>query len=74
MTAVIRQAIEWGAEGIELGQTSWELKMRLGATLTPRYLFFRHRGRAGQLALRALLPALFPERRFSARRVFRDDA
>jgi predicted N-acyltransferase len=70
---VIRQAIEWGAEGIELGQTSWELKQRLGATLTSRYLFFRHRGPIARPALRAALPALFPDRRFPRRRVFRDD-
>lgn len=71
VSEVVRQAIRWGSTSLELGQTSWELKLRLGARLTPRYLFLRHRNGLANRALRASLPLLFPERRFGSRRVFR---
>ncbi len=72
VTAVVAQAIRWRAESVELGQTSWALKGRLGGRLSPRYLYFRHRKPLGNRILRCSLPVLFPERPLPSRRVFRD--
>lgn len=71
VTGVIEQAIRWGAGSVELGQTSWALKGRLGAQPQPRHLFFRYRKPVGNTILRHALPHLFPERPLPARRVFR---
>jgi hypothetical protein len=71
VTAVVAQAIRWGARSLEMGQTSWELKRRLGARLSPRFLYLRHRKPLGNRVLRRALPYLFPQHAFSQRRVFR---
>lgn len=71
VTQVVAQAIRWGAESLEMGQTSWELKRRLGAHLSPRFLYFRYRRPLGNRILHRSLPYLFPERSFPQRRVFR---
>lgn len=39
---IVRSGIEQGAETIDLGQTAEWIKMRLGCTPVPRYLFARH--------------------------------
>jgi predicted N-acyltransferase len=73
VAAVIEQSIQWGAERLELGQTSWHLKMRLGAETTERRLYFRHVSPAWHRMLAVSLPFLFPDRRFPPRHVFRAD-
>jgi predicted N-acyltransferase len=70
VTAVVASAIERGAEALEMGQTSWALKQRLGAIPAARHLFARSRAPWLRTALRLAGGQLFPETRLSARRVF----
>jgi hypothetical protein len=65
-----------GAEGavhglLEMGQTSYELKSRLGAQASGRVMYLRHRGRLGQVLLRRFSRWLFPVASCPARRVFK---
>ena len=69
---VVAHAIAAGASAIELGQTSYERKARLGAVPTSRELFLRCRAPAGHALLRLASGLLFPEVQVRARRVFRD--
>jgi hypothetical protein len=74
VTGVVSQAIQWGADEVELGQTSWTLKTRFGAVPTSRHLFFKHAKPLGNRILGPVLPLLFPERSFPPRRVFSHEA
>jgi hypothetical protein len=69
---VVAEAIRDGAERVELGQTSYLLKGRLGGTFSPRSLFLRHRRPAVHRALRLAAPLLFPRSTPLSRRTFRD--
>lgn len=68
---VVAHAIRRGVAVLEMGQTSYDLKRRLGAVTTPRYLFLRHRSRAMHRVLARLGGFLFPERAYPGRHVFR---
>ena len=70
VTAVVASAIEQGAEALEMGQTSWALKQRLGAIPTARHLFVRARAPWLRTALRMAGGQLFPETHLASRRVF----
>lgn len=67
---VVREAIRSGTRELEMGQTSYVLKQRLGAATSGRHLFLRYRGAVGHrllaLGSRALFPVLHPR----GRRVF----
>ncbi len=67
---VVAEAIRRGATRVELGQTSYALKTRLGGVPEPRWIHLRHRGARRHGLLRAAAPVLFPETRVPARRVF----
>ncbi len=69
---VVRAAIESGAPELEMGQTSYDLKGRMGAVAAPRTLFLRYRSRLGHALLRAGRDLLFPAPDVRARRVFRE--
>lgn len=70
---VVARCLERGARSVELGQTSWTLKARLGAVATRRHLYFRHRNPLLHRALKAARPVFFPEHGMPERRVFRTD-
>jgi len=67
---VVAEAIRCGATRIELGQTSYALKTRLGGVPDPRWIFLRHRGEKRRRIMRAAAPLLFPQTSVPVRRVF----
>ena len=69
---VVREAINAGAETLELGQTSYDLKGRLGALAAPRYIYLKHRNRLVNALLRAASGLLFPALTVKPRRVFKE--
>ena len=69
---VVAEAIRRGAPRLELGQTSYDLKGRLGARFTSRHLFLKHRSGLVHPLLRATKHLLFPQLSPVARRVFKD--
>ena len=64
--------LESHTRSVELGQTSYQLKSRLGARAIPMYLFLKHRKPLWNLLLRVLGPMLFPATPLPPKRVFRD--
>ncbi len=68
---VVRVAIASGAPALEMGQTSYDLKGRMGAVTAPRTLLLRYRSRLGNALLRAGRDVLFPVPDVRERRVFR---
>ena len=68
---VVAEAIRSGAPALEMGQTSYEPKRRLGAVTTPRTLFLRYRSPLGHALFRAASPLLFPVPPLPPRRIFR---
>jgi hypothetical protein len=71
---VVAEAIRSGASRLEMGQTSYPLKSRLGAVAVPRFLYLRHRQPTAHLLLRAAAGLLFPAQDSPVRHVFRGDA
>jgi len=71
VSEVVTDAIRLGAGRLELGQTSYPLKMRLGAKLIPRTMYLRALNPIGHAVLRVASKALFPTRTYPMRRVFR---
>jgi uncharacterized protein len=74
VTEVVAEAIRSGAHTLEMGQTSYALKQRLGACVEPRRLFLRCRGALLHRGFAAVSGALFPETRSPDRSVFRAEA
>lgn len=70
--AVVAEAIRVGAPCLEMGQTSYAMKSRMGAEPTPRYIYLRHRGRAAHSVLKRASRFLFPKTVYPTRRVFRE--
>ena len=73
VTEVVAEAIRQGATRLELGQTTYDLKGRLGAEMSARWLYIKCPNPAVHLTLRAASKALFPTISPPPRRVFRDD-
>ena len=71
VTEVVAEAIRRGATALEMGQTSYALKLRFGASTTERAIYLKCRNRFMHTFLEAARPALFPEVGPPARRVFR---
>ena len=71
VTETIADAVRHGASGLEMGQTSYGIKTRLGAQPTARHLYVRHRGPLLHRLLRASGGMLFPDHAVPPRRVFR---
>lgn len=69
---IVAEAIRRGATRLDLGQTTYDLKGRLGAGTSPRWLYIKCSGRTAHLALRAASGALFPRVSPPPRRVFKD--
>jgi predicted N-acyltransferase len=70
ISEVVASAIEAGARRLELGQTSYAMKSRMGAEESPRYLYLRYRGPVKHALLRGFSRALFPRHEYPRRRVF----
>jgi hypothetical protein len=70
VSETVRDAIGRGACALEMGQTSYALKQRLGATTSRRHLFVRFRGALGRPLFRSASGLLFPEVVPIPRRVF----
>jgi predicted N-acyltransferase len=68
----VREAINAGVEILELGQTSYDLKGRLGSVTTDRYLYLKHRNRGLNSILRRASGLLFPSVALTERRVFKN--
>lgn len=68
---LVAEAIRRGASRLELGQTTYDLKGRLGAGTSARWLYVRCPNRAVHLALRVASRALFPRISPRPRRVFK---
>ena len=68
----VADALRAGATTLEMGQTSYGTKTRLGATTTARYLYFRHRHPIFHRLLRSFRGTLFPDRAIAAHHVFRE--
>ena len=68
---VVREAIRLGTKRLEMGQTSYALKSRLGAEAAPRYLYYRHRQSLGHVLFKGTSAFLFPQVNCPRRRVFR---
>lgn len=69
---VIQDAIESGAEQLEMGQTSYLLKTRLGGVLSSRTIYLRSRSGWRNRLLKTATPMLFPKTVTPPRRVFRE--
>lgn len=54
----VRYCLQHGIRLLQTGQTAYRLKLRLGSTLEPRLIFFRHRSRLVNVALKILAPWL----------------
>lgn len=72
VTEVVAEAIRAKVERVELGQTSYYLKQRLGGCMTPRYLYLRHRNACVHHLVRTLSGVIFPDRIFAEKRTFRE--
>ena len=70
LAEVMAAAIDAGAVRLELGQTSYAMKSRMGAEESPRYLYLRYRGLVSHLLLRGFSRVLFPKHEYPRRRVF----
>jgi predicted N-acyltransferase len=73
LAEVVAEAIRRGARRLDLGQTGYDLKQRLGAEPGARWIYVKGARPAVHLALRAASRALFPAFAPPPRRVFRDD-
>jgi Acetyltransferase (GNAT) domain len=72
VAAVVAEGIRVRAERLELGQTSYALKTRLGGTTDPRWIYLRARSPVAHGVLGAVHSMLFPATRSPERHVFRE--
>jgi hypothetical protein len=70
---IVERAIESGARVVELGQTSYDRKMRMGAVTTKRDLYVRGATPAVHRLLSLMRDSLFPVTPVRPRRVFRSE-
>ncbi len=74
LAEIVAEAIRRGVTRLDMGQTTYDLKGRLGAETSPRWLWLKCPNPAMHLMLRAASGALFPTVSPPPRRVFRTDA
>jgi len=72
LNGIVRHAIETGCRLLDLGQTSYWLKQRLGGQTEPMYFHFRCRSRLLHTLLKVSRGILFPPTALPRLRVFRD--
>jgi predicted N-acyltransferase len=68
---IVRFSIQKGAAWIDMGQTSYYLKRRLGAESIPVWVYLRHRNRIVHFLFKIFSRWLFPEMRLQPLRVWR---
>lgn len=69
---IIQIAIDKKCKSIELGQTSYELKQRVGGKCTDEYFFLKSSSLVMNTIIRIFKPLLFPKTIINCRRVFND--
>lgn len=74
LLSIIKYAIDNGFNEVELGQNSYEAKIRFGAEVKPLYMFVKHRNRAIDRLLYKFRNSLFPETTYTERNVFKQIA
>ena len=74
IAAVVRLAIERGANRLSLGQSTEIAKARFGARSIPLWIGLQHRARTVTAVLRGGRRVLFPEKAVPERHVFRTSA
>jgi hypothetical protein len=72
LNGIVRHAIGSGCSLLDLGQTSYWLKQRLGGQTEPMYFYFRSRSRLLHTLLKVSRSILFPTTALLRLRVFRD--
>jgi predicted N-acyltransferase len=73
VTEIVAEAFRCRARRLDLGQTTYDLKQRLGADTSPRWLYVKCSNPVVHLTLRVASRALFPKISPAPRRVFRDE-
>ena len=68
---IVQIAIDRKCNNIELGQTSYELKQRIGGKCTDEYLFLKSSSLVLNTIIRIFKPLLFPKTIINNRRVFK---
>lgn len=71
LSGIVAYAISRGFKSVDLGQTSYWSKQRMGGEATPVYFFFRARNPVVHSLLRNLREVLFPPSTLLSPRVFR---
>jgi predicted N-acyltransferase len=68
---IVECAMQRGCERLDLGQTSYWLKQRLGGECIPQFFYLRAKSKPIHFFLKALRPVIFPEMKTPIPRVFR---
>lgn len=69
---IIKHGIERKKKVIELGQTSYYPKLKVGARVEPLYLSLKFKSPVAQYLLKYPLRAIFPERNYMPKNVFKN--
>jgi hypothetical protein len=72
LNGIIVRAMQRGCDRLDLGQTSYRLKQRLGGECIPQFFYLRAESRLAHFFLKALRFVIFPEIKTPNRRVFRE--
>ncbi len=70
---IVARAMQRGCDRLDLGQTSYWLKQRLGGECIPQFFYLRAESKLIHFFLKALRPVIFPEIKTPTPRVFRED-
>lgn len=73
LNGIVMYAFQVGCHVIDLGQTTYWPKLRMGGRPEPMCFYFQARNRVIHSVLRLLNPILFPRTALAQPRVFRDD-
>lgn len=72
LSGIVARAMQRGCERLDLGQTSYWLKQRLGGECIPQFFYLRAESRPIHFFLKVLRPVIFPEMKTPIPRVFRE--
>jgi len=71
---IVHLAIQRGCQELNLGQTTYWVKQRIGGVCDPEYFFFKANHRLIHFGIRSLRSLLFPETKLQNLQVFREPA
>lgn len=74
ITAIVKHAIEHGFKKINMGQTSYYPKMKMGALLENEYIYLRSRNRFAHWTLKLLRALVFPKTSITPLHVYKHTA